>query len=88
MKGTIKKIIEGIQSGFIFDAHTVIQILLQKYSNVYTANSKFATTEKYHSEISKMIDEFVSDGLIERVGKSWSNNIRDKFSKCVCWLKK
>ena len=88
MNGTIKRIIDGIPIGLIFDAHTVIQILLQKYSNVYTANSKFATTEKYHSEISKIIDSFAEDGLIEHIGESWSKNVHDKFSKCVCWKRK
>lgn len=88
MKKTIKRIIGEIQSGLLFDAHAVIQFLLQEDSDVYNANSKFATTEKYHSEISKIIDEFVNDGLIERVGESWSKNIRDNFSKCVCWRRK
>ncbi|MBR5097501.1 MAG: hypothetical protein IK094_10400 [Treponema sp.] len=88
MNQTIKSIISEIPTEHYFDAHTVIQKMYQEYRTVYDSNNKFATIEKYHSEISKNIDSFVQSGMIERIGESWSKNINGNYSECVCWKKK
>lgn len=89
MKELIQSIIqEEIPKGYIFDAHTIIEYLIQKESDIYLSSyKKDWTTEFYHSEISKTIASFEKDGIIERVGKSWSLNIHKKFSENVCWKK-
>ena len=88
MKNTIQSIIQNeIPKGHVFDAHSIIEYLLQHESDVYLLSHENEwTTEFYHSKISKMINSF--DGsLIERDGKSWSRNIRMNFTENVCWKK-
>ncbi len=89
MKNTIKKIIQSeIPKGCIFDAHSIIEYLIQfdsdTYLSYYQNNWK---TKDFHREISKLITTLEGE-LIDRQGTSWSLNIHKKFSQNVCWLKK
>ena len=89
MENTIQTIIKSkIPKGHIFDAHTIIEHLIQydsdTYLSYYQNNWK---TEDFHREISKLIATF-EGGLIDRQGTSWSLNIHKKFSPNLCWLKK
>ena len=88
MKNTIHTIIEEqIPKGYIFDAHSIIQYLIQNQSDIYLSSYKKGwTTDYYHSIISKEIAHF-EDTILERVGQSWSINIHKKFSPNVCWSK-
>jgi hypothetical protein len=71
----------------VFDAHSIIEYLIQNDSDIYLSfHQKDWSTEYYHSEISKKIASF-EDELVERVGESWSLNIHKRFSENVCWRK-
>jgi hypothetical protein len=84
MKDVIRDIIESIGKDLIFDAHTIIECLIQKDSDSYLKHYNGSTTENYHSIIGKEIASFEGQ-LITRIGKSWSKNIRDNFTDCTCW---
>lgn len=88
MKNTIETIIqEQIPKGFIFDAHSIIEYLIQNQSDIYLSSYKNGwTTDYYHSKISKEIAHF-EDTILKRAGQSWSLNIHKKFSPNVCWTK-
>lgn len=88
MRELIESIIKReIPKGCVFDAHSIIEYLLQKHSDVYLlSHQKDWNTVYYHSEISKTIAVF-EKSIIERVGESWSMNIHRKFSTNVCWIK-
>ena len=88
MRELIQSIIQNeIPKGCVFDAHSIIEYLIQNQSDVYLSSYQNGqNTAHYHSEISKTITEFESS-IIKRVGKSWSMNIHGKFSENVCWIK-
>ncbi len=88
MKNTIQNIIQSkIPKGHIFDAHTIIEYLIQFDSDTYLSSYQNNwTTDFYHSEISKLIATFEGE-IIERKGTSWSQNIHKNFSPNVCWIK-
>jgi len=88
MENTIQTIIESkIPKGHIFDAHTIIEYLIQYDSDIYLSSYQNNwTTDFYHSELSKLIATF-EGALVERQGISWSKNIHKKFTQNVCWLK-
>jgi len=88
MEKIIQSIIQTkIPKGCIFDAHSIIEYLIQNDSDVYLSNYKSGwKTDFYHSEISKSIATF-EGSLLKRQGDSWSLNIHKRFSPNVCWLK-
>ncbi|GBR77554.1 hypothetical protein RDn1_213 [Candidatus Termititenax dinenymphae] len=73
---------EEIKSGYIFDTHTIILLLLQKYHDEYLNSRTARTTKAYHSRISKIVDT-----LATRIGTAYSKNVTDHFSKNACWKK-
>ena len=88
MKNTIQNIIKSeIPKNCVFDAHTIIEYMIQNHSDIYLSSYQNNwKTDYYHSEISKIIAKFEGD-IIERQGESWSINIHKKFSPNVCWIK-
>ena len=86
MKTTIQAIIQDFDCGTVFDAHAIIQYLIQNNSDLYLSSyGNNVSTELYHSHIAKIIASF-EGSLITRIqGESWSKNIRDNFTKCTCW---
>jgi hypothetical protein len=88
MKSTIQTIIQSvIPKECVFDAHTIINYLIQYHNDIYlSSNNKDWTTAYYHSEISKKIATF-EDSLLKRQGESWSKNINHKYSENKCWIK-
>ena len=42
-----------IPQGCIFDAHSIIEYLIQNHSDIYLSSYQSGTTELYHSMISK-----------------------------------
>jgi hypothetical protein len=87
MRETIEAIIRSIPVGNIFDSHTIIDYLLQNYTDEYLQNCNGRNVETYHSNIANIIAAIADDGLARRIGDSWSKNIHDKFSPCKCWEK-
>jgi len=88
MKNIIQSIIQDkIPKQCIFDAHSIIEYLIQNQSDNYlSSHQKGWSTKFYHSEISRTIASF--EGIIiKRVGNSWSLNIHKKFTINVCWKK-
>jgi len=71
MKKVIETIIQKeIPKGKFFDAHSIIEYLVQNESDVYLSSHKEDwTTEYYHSHISSIIAEF-ENNLIQRQGES------------------
>jgi len=88
MKEIIKSIIKDIPSGMIFDTHAIIEYLLQNNSDAYLANYTGNSTESYHGYIGQIIAKIKDEGLLSRLGESWSLNIHKNFSECACWKKK
>ena len=88
MKSTIEIIIQSkIPKECIFDAHTIINYLMQNYNDIYLSSYKNGwTTAFYHSEISKTIATFEGN-ILKRQGESWSRNINYEFSQNKCWIK-
>ncbi|WP_417200558.1 hypothetical protein [Bizionia sp.] len=88
MENAIQNIIKTkIPKGCIFDAHTIIEHLIQNDSDIYLSTYQNNwTTKYYHSEISKKITS-LEEILIKRQGDSWSQNIHNKFTQNVCWMK-
>lgn len=88
MQNVIKSIINSeIPKGCVFDAHSIIEYLIQNHSDIYLSSFKTGTTEYYHSEISKTIALF-EGSIIKRIDDCLSLNIHKKFSQNKCWIKK
>jgi membrane-bound ClpP family serine protease len=87
MKEIIESIIGRIPSGMIFDTHAIIEYLLQNNSDEYLQNCNGKTTESYHGHIGQVISKIADEGLVSRIGESWSLNIHKTFSDCACWKK-
>lgn len=94
MKEQIQSIIDTIPKGTIFDAHTIIEKLIQKYSDAYLegfkstkfkADESFTATERYHAHISMIISSCKKIKKLEK--DSWSQNIHNNYDKCSCWEK-
>lgn len=88
MKNTIQTIIQSeIPKECIFDAHTIINYLIQNHNDIYLSSYKNNwTTAFYHSVISKTIATF-EDIILKRLGECWSMNINNEFSQNKCWIK-
>lgn len=86
MDNVINDIISLIPKGCVFDAHTIIQIMLEQYSDEYLSNYCKGSTNLYHGYISECIAKLNGKG-IEQKGMSWSRNIHGKYSLCTYWVK-
>ncbi len=91
-KKAIESILNGIQSGCVFDSHFVVNELIEKHSDQYIRfAAQHATggepTLKTHQEIGRIIKGFVGI-LVERLEhESWSLTIHHTPGKCALWLK-
>lgn len=85
----IRNFIAEIPSGHIFDAHAVINYLIENHSDDYlNCHTLDETTEHYHSRISKTIDSLCNDNIIKKVNEeSFSQNIHKNYSSNKCWKK-
>jgi len=88
MKEIIESVIGHIPSGTIFDTHAIIEYLLQNDTDAYLSNFTGNSAETYHGYIGQIIAKIEDEGLVSRIGESWSLNIRKNFSECTCWKKK
>lgn len=79
-------ITKEIPSGKVFDSHTVINILIEKYSDIYLRSFCRDSTELYHGYIGQCISQF-NNTLVDQRGESWSKNIHGEYSSCTYWLK-
>jgi len=101
MKNAIKKIIEEIPKGRIFDSHYVINKLISDYSDVYLVfaselinsqkTKKRDITAYVNSHISQKISESNLVSRVELGGEKaefWSDNIRGNATECAGWKRK
>ncbi|MCF7889302.1 MAG: hypothetical protein K9L78_04190 [Victivallales bacterium] len=90
MQNAIESIINEVPNGCIFDTHHVINQLIKRYSDSYLSYANGLSTNNItnilHMEIAKIINEH-SNGLIQKVGYSWSETIHGGSGKCACWKK-
>lgn len=89
MKESIKKIIESVPSGCIFDTHFVINQMIKHYSDSYlecamTKKTANGITATIHGLIGKEIKTYTGT-LVDQIGESWSENIRGNVNKCASW---
>lgn len=90
MKTVIREILENeINSGLIFDAHTVIYFIIIKNNDLYENFRNEQEVHLYHSYLSKIIREFEKEEpkIIDLKVNSYSKNVNDNFSECKCWKK-
>jgi len=90
MQEAIKKIIDEIPGGFVFDSHFVINELIKRFTDEYLLFARtFSNLDKVtltvHGQIGMAINQVTN---IEQVGKAWSENIHKTPSECTCWRKK
>ena len=84
MQNAIEEVISQLQTGWVFDAHFVINQLIKYHSDVYI---HFAgpdqTTAQMHGHISQIIDNLPNT---KQLGdNSCSENIHGKPSLCHYW---
>lgn len=88
MKEIVKKIIkEEIPNGSIFDSHSIISWMMQNQSDNYLTKKADQDTASHNGSIAMAIASLENEGLIRKIGDSWSKNIHDNFSTCKCWEK-
>jgi hypothetical protein len=89
LKAAVLEAVKIVEAGLFFDAHFVIDYLLQHEADTYLATvQNYKHINAYHSEIAKQIDKIVTnEGIATREGESISKNICDNFSECTCWKK-
>ncbi len=82
----ITRIIDEIPNGMLFDAHSVIEQLILRFSDDYlNGYSHGETTKSYHSRISKEIKRLLGDYLPY---ECYSFNIHNNLSPNKCWIKR
>lgn len=89
MEELIRRIIlRDIPAGCIFDAHTVIEIMIHRHSDEYLSFYLVGeTTKHFHSRISKAIDSIDNDIIERQDADSHSINIHQNYSPNKCWRK-
>ncbi len=92
LRQDIEAIIDHMPHNRLFTAHTVIEYLIQNYSDHYLqACGSTTPTETYHSHISSairtIVDERENLGYIMLEHEAWSKNIHDEFSECKVYYK-
>ena len=89
LSSQIRTFIFKVPRGCIFDAHAVISYLQEKHPDDYLRfHLEDEPINSFHSRISREIEKFVEDKVIERVGiDSYSKNVTNKWSKNACWKK-
>ncbi len=92
IRTAIERILDGVETGRVFDSHFVVNELIEKHSDQYIRlAAKYAAggkpTLKTHEEIGRIIKGFVGI-LVERLDyESWSLTIHHTPGKCALWLK-
>ena len=89
LKEIVEKIIDEIPNGYIFDAHTVSRMCIEKYSDDYLRNhaNTDTKTNQFHGNISNVI-RGLEKTKVEQIGKGYSMNIHNNLSECTFWRKK
>ena len=92
MKEAVEEILNGVETGRVFDSHFVVNELIEKHSDQYIRlAAQYATggepTLSTHQEIGRIIKGFVGI-LVKRLdNESWSLTIHHTPGKCALWLK-
>lgn len=93
MNEAIRNIIDEVPKRCIFDSHFIINELIKRFSDEYLSfagnlpTGSPNLTSTVHGQIALEIKNFTKEGLIEKIGESWSENIHKTPSKCTCWKK-
>lgn len=87
MEKIIDEILKTVPNNAVFDSHTIIEIIINNYSDFYLQCYNHSSTELYHSYIAQLIAKYELS-MLERIGQSWSRNLHGKYSICTCWKKK
>lgn len=88
----IEQILLGIQAGFFFDTHYVIDCAIKDHSDDYIRFvSDYAKSERptltAHQQIGHLIAEFEGTLVRRQDGQSWSLNIHCNGSECALWIR-
>ncbi|HNQ77037.1 MAG TPA: hypothetical protein PKJ37_12125 [Acidobacteriota bacterium] len=84
----IRQIVDSISAGLVFDNHTVIQKLIEEYSDTYLSSFSGGTTEGYHGLIIAQKIRDLGESFVILRRKAYSKNIHGKYTECDCWVKK
>jgi hypothetical protein len=80
----VRKQIELIPDGCIFDTHTVASMFFQNDHDAFYKNaSNYTSAKLYYAAIGKIISCFANYN-----GESYSKNIAGYFLKCAAWKKR
>ena len=92
MRQIIRRIIREVPRGCIFDSHFVIARVIKLDPNAYLRfvcrfNARTITANRVHGQMAQEITRFVAEGVVERLGESWSEDVKGEPNKCACWRK-
>ena len=93
MEAEIRRIVDNVPQGCIFDSHFVITELIKGYSDEYLAfasgfaNGNQQVTLAAHGQIGQEINK-LNGTIIDWIGEAWSENIHKRPSQCTCWRKR
>jgi hypothetical protein len=93
INSAIENVLLGVESGYVFDSHYVINELIINHSDEYlTFMSQFKDSKQPTLTGHQMIGHEIKkcDGnIVERMDcQSWSKNIHGKHGGCALWKKK
>lgn len=84
MQSAIEQVISQLQTGWVFDAHFVINQLIKYHSDVYIHYASLnQTTAQMHGKISQIIDNLPNTNQLGE--NSCSENIHSTPSLCHYW---
>jgi hypothetical protein len=92
MRTAIRKIVNEVPQGCVFDSHFVINELIKRFSDEYLSFAgRFAggkqPTLAAHGQIGQEINN-LDPIVIETMGDAWSENIHRRPGRCTCWRKR
>jgi hypothetical protein len=79
---TITTLVDEIPSGFYFDSHHIINLLIKNHSDIYNLYAN--PTLPKHGNIGKIINTLQT---VDYIGQSLSLNIHENTSECALWRK-
>ena len=88
LKQLIGEFLQTVPSGTIIDAHTVINFLWARHSDVYLAcHPNGMAMSAFHSRISSTIDSFDGELLRALANESFSRTLSGSYTANKCWIK-
>ena len=88
LKQLIGEFLQTVPSGTIIDAHTVINFLWERHSDVYLAcHPNGLAMKSFHGIISGAIDSFDGELLRALPNESFSRTLSGSYTANKCWIK-